>query len=48
MFYYKYQNTDIKIKITRWVLSETKAIMSPPVCPWMEANFFVEEGELIN
>jgi len=33
---------------TRWVLSETKAIMSPPVCHWMEANFFVEEGELIN
>jgi len=33
--------------VTRWVLSETKAIMSPPVCHWMEANFFVEEGELI-
>jgi len=34
---------------TRWVLSETKAIMSPPpVCHWMEAIFFVEEGELIN
>ena len=33
---------------TRRVLSETKAIMSPPVCHWMESNFFVEEGELIN
>ena len=27
---------------TRRVLSETKAIMSPPVCHWMESNFFVE------
>ena len=35
-------------KETRWVLSETKAVMSPPVCHWMESNFFVEEGELIN
>jgi len=33
---------------TRRVLSETKAIMSPPVCHWMESIFFVEEGELIN
>ena len=32
---------------TRWVLSETKAVMSPPVCHWMESNFFVE-AELIN
>jgi len=35
-------------KQTRRVLSETKAIMSPPECHWMESNFFVEEGELIN
>jgi len=33
---------------TRRVLSETKAIMSLPVCHWMESIFFVEEGELIN
>ena len=34
--------------VTRRVLSETKAIMSPPVCHWMESIFFVGEGELIN
>jgi len=25
--------------LTRWVLSETKAVMSPPVCHWMESIF---------
>jgi len=34
--------------VTRRVLSETKAIMSPPVCHWMESNFFVEGGEIVN
>jgi len=33
-----------KLITTRRVLSETKAIMSPTVCHWMESNFFVEEG----
>jgi len=33
---------------TRRVLSETKAIMSPPVCNWIESNSFVEEGEIVN
>jgi len=32
---------------TRRVLSETKAIMSPPVCHWMESKFVVEEGEIV-
>ena len=35
-------------KNTRRVLSETKAIMSPPpLCHWMESIFFVEEGEIL-
>ena len=29
------------------VLSKTKAIMSPPVCHWMESKFCVEEGEIV-
>jgi len=33
---------------TRRVLSETKAIMSPSVCDWMESNCFVEGGEIVN
>ena len=33
---------------TRRVISETKAIMSPPpLCHWMESNIFVEENEII-
>ena len=32
---------------TRRVISETKAIMSPPVCHWMESIFFVEGGEIV-
>jgi len=30
------------------MLSEMKAIMSPPVCHWMESIFFVEEGVIVN
>ena len=33
---------------TRRVLSETKAIMSPPYCHWMESKKFVVEGEIVN
>jgi len=32
---------------TRRVLSEAKAIMSPPVCHWMELKKIVEEGEIV-
>ena len=32
---------------TRPVLSETKAIMSPPVCHWMESIFSSPEHEVL-
>ena len=38
--------TELKQTTTRWVLSETKAIMSPSIHHWMD--FFVEEGEIVN
>ena len=33
---------------TRWVLSEMKAIMSPPYVTGWNQNDFVEESEIIN
>jgi len=46
--YLKVPNIGWKTNLTRWVLLETKAIMSPPIFHWMESKKIVEEGEIIN
>ena len=47
-FWTKSKNTTTTKQKTRHMLSETKAIMSPPRMSLDGINFFVEGGEIVN